>query len=142
LQRAIDCSEHVMSSRLKFAKGLPLRVQCARCQQTCPRATIKKILKGNCTPTVPAVRGNDISIADARATYPVTVGRVDLDRSHPLAFKKGLWWCTSCGFYTSAGMGKTSPKNLRKKCSKKPTGAGLDYLRRLAKGLPPKANMG
>ena len=62
------------------------------------------------------------------------VGKRGLHRSHQLLVHRGLWWCASCGEYTSGAEG--GPRLLTTHCKPK-TRAGKQNLTRLAKGLPP-----
>ena len=57
---------------------------------------------------------------------------------------RGLWFCTSCGFYCSFGLGsRSSPKKLLAPClgAHQRTRAGYEILRRLAQRKPPKEGM-
>ena len=47
----------------------------------------------------------------------------------------------ACGFYSSYGGLKSSPKRLAGPCSKRKTRGSRNFLARLAKGLTPKASV-
>ena len=58
------------------------------------------------------------------------------DCSHKLAFHRGVWWCWSCGSYTTG-----TPSGLRKPCRKGTSQRGACVLKKLRQGLPPIAHM-
>ena len=74
------------------------------------------------------------------ARAPLALGRLqfgkhEIHHTHDIHCYRGLAWCASCGMYATA-----APRKLRLPCAPR-TRAGLDYLRRLAQGLPPKVSV-
>lgn len=72
----------------------------------------------------------------------IQLGTKMIHATHKVASARGLWFCLHCGFFASSGVNsKVSPKGLTSECPPAPTKHGKEYLKRLGKGLPPKANM-
>ena len=79
---------------------------------------------------------SDVSSCSQVPTVNGIYGDRRLHRSHRLFCQRGIVYCNACGYYVTA-----VPRKLIEPCSTAATGAGLDYLRRLRAGKPPKANM-
>ena len=58
-----------------------------------------------------------------------------------MMYYQGCWWCCRCGSYSTVGGQKSSPKNLLKECSGRPSRGQRGFLSRLGKGLPPKPSL-
>jgi hypothetical protein len=63
------------------------------------------------------------------------LGNLTLHGSHSLTKMRGIVWCWKCGVY-----GITAPRKLAKRCEP-PTQGGVDCLRRIRKGLTPRAGL-
>jgi hypothetical protein len=140
-QALVRSSGHVFNQESATIKGAAARLACNRCQQVISKVGIIQWLKRN--PCRPARRdaGRDVAEGVKPAKRAVVrVGRVHLHRSHQLRCTKGIWWCTRCGFYASAGGGKSSVKKLARQCMQ-PTRAGRQVMERMYKGLTPRADI-
>ena len=146
LQRLFDDSGHDFNGLQcpRRIRHLPTRLACGCCGQGSSKKTIKAWLKQSpCKgPMIPSTTIG----CDAVRPQPdsiIRVGRADLHRSHLLRHRLGLWWCSSCGYYTTVGNAgkKSSAKNLKKECSREASGAGKDYLDRIALGKMPKKGL-
>ena len=142
LQMAIDDSGHRFGTRPRYLAAGPPAYTCSACHQNPLRSGLLAFLaSAKCPGDISLQSTSGVMLHGAlRATTDVRVGRSELHRSHCLLTHRGLWWCSSCGFYTSAGDGKSSAKKLRSECRAR-TRAGSDYLAKLEKGCPPKNDM-
>ena len=142
LQRLLAASGHDLGAVARLVKGMPASLRCTRCTQGTSKTTLKAWLKR--APCPGPLRALQPGLCAPLPGPPpaLRVGRADLHRSHVLLHRSGLWWCVACGAYTTVGSrsGKSSPKMLRKECTKHTTKATAYYLRRIAKGHFPKKN--
>jgi len=148
LQRAFADADHDFGSLQcpKRIAHLPTRVTCSCCGQgASKKGMLQWLRQKKCSgPMVPSTtHGAEVSRPVRGST--VRVGRSDLHMSHGLRHRLGLWWCGTCGFYTTAGNAsqKSSAKNLKKVCkgpALKGT-AGRDYLDRIGLGKMPKRGL-
>ena len=148
IQRAIEGSGHDFNGlRIpRRIRMLPTRLTCQCCAQSASRKTIKAWLKrGNCDGPMLQSTTHGADIARPPPQTVVRVGRADLHISHLLRHRRGLWWCSACGFYTTAGggSGRSSAKNLKKLCNGRAIRgtAGHDYLTRIHQGRMPKKGL-
>ena len=68
-------------------------------------------------------------------------GLTELDLTHVVAQKRGVWFCTLCGAYATV-----APRDLGKPCRVRakglqPTTGGRAALNRIQRDLPPKSNI-
>jgi len=122
-------------------RSMPHRVSCSTCNQGSSRKTLKAWLKRPCQgAAIPSV-SHGADICRAPSHVQVRVGRADLDRSHMLLHRCGLWWCSTCGAYTTVGGARSSAKLLRQPCKGRAVRgtAGHDYLTRIGLGKMPKS---
>ena len=133
LEKLVADSDHALTWRSGMTS-----VSCVRCGQSVSRSRMKQwLLGGPCSPTV---RDHNPEIRHAAGT--IAVGRSSLHASHNLKQTQGVGFCAFCGFYASVDRGqKSSAKRLVLPCAGAPTKASAGYLRRLAVGKPPRADM-
>ena len=70
------------------------------------------------------------------------MGNSELHGSHSLSFKRGVWWCSRCGHYTTTGAKDSRPKKLKDKCPGYANEYGKTCLSRIKRGLPPCSHRG
>ena len=134
LVRAIVASQHSLIGGKRDTRFL-----CIRCRCSVPRKALKAWLKkGHCQPKVARATTN-LDLGQPAEGARVIVGHTQLHASHRLALWRNFWFCTRCGFYTTAAATgqKSSTKLLARPCAP-PTRAGKGYLSRFARNLPPR----
>ena len=141
LEWQLQSSQHAMAVQGRFLKDMPSCTVCTRCGQGVARSSLKRFLGTRCVPGQAFSYWGGASTAFARLAHQqaVHVGHGELHDSHALAYHRGVWWCLMCGAYATVG-DKPGAKRLHHPCAP-PTRAGRDYLRRLAKGRPPKVGV-
>ena len=70
------------------------------------------------------------------AADPILVGHRQVGPGHLLVAHRGLMWCWRCGAWSTE-----VARSLASPCPARPTRAGRDVLRRLAKGKTPKQSV-
>ena len=143
LERKIVASEHVLNLRAQehpTLESLPAKVECIRCKQSCAKIAIYKWLGEPCKP-VEYSRGGT-GVARAKKGTKIQVGNSELHGSHSLNSKRGVWWCSRCGHYTTTGAKDSRPKKLKERCPGQANGYGKACISRIKRGLPPCAHRG
>ena len=138
LQVLVERSQH----QLQRVGGKTRNLACRRCHQKVKQTKLKRWLA--LRPCKPCVRMHKPEFEKVQAGMEPRVGNQHLHRSHSLLYTKGIWFCSCCAFYVTAegtASGKSSAKGLAKPCSRVVTKAGKQYLSRIQRGLPPRANM-
>ena len=144
LSRLFKQTEHKPDKTPRFVYKSPCVIACRSCRQTTNRRSLTRWL---CTPCG-ALGPSDFSTKPhlvrrqgAQQPLPLQVGNSILHPTHAFHFTRGIWVCTTCGVYTTASEGKrSSPQKAAMPC-KPPTAFGADVLRRIEKGLTPRASM-
>ena len=111
---------------------------CQVCQQKANARRFKRFLTTPCPGPAQPVRPQ----LEQPLQHSRQAGEQLLHPSHALSFKRGIWYCTRCGYYCSVGEGKSSAKKLAQPCAGVCKQAGAQYMSRLRKGLPPRPDMG
>ena len=69
----------------------------------------------------------------------VRIGSKLTHTTHTLSWKRGIWFCTTCGGFSKAAIGeKSTCRKLSRPC-KEPTRSGREVLSRIEAGLTPRA---
>ena len=145
VQAAVRDTKHsleVCPTAARFVKQLPHRVECVECGSSVSRdGAVVSWLRSECSR--PEMCPSALTPELEKPKKLVRVGRSDLHSSHNLRVFKGLFFCVRCGAYATASgcVQKESPKFLCKECSGVKTRATEGYIRRLARGLPPRTDM-
>ena len=72
----------------------------------------------------------------------IVIGARTTHQSHSLAWKRVVWFCTTCGAYAKACRDhKSTCHHVSDQCRGQPSGSGARVLKRLAKGEPPRHGM-
>ena len=114
--------------------------QCLACGQRASQRQLKSWLSnGKC-------HARRVVGQDGLCTQPegesVVIGRCTTHPSHSLAWRRGVWFCTSCGAYAKACIDhKSTCHLLGSQCHGAPSGSGAKVLRRLEAGDTPRHGM-
>ena len=73
---------------------------------------------------------------------PIIIGNASVHQSHPVAYFRGIWFCTVCGAYTTtmgSDSGRTLVRRLGLACQGACNRSSAARLRRIHRGLPPRS---
>ena len=109
--------------------------QCLACEQRASHSQLKAWLcKGPCM-AVQKVGPDGLCAPDHRSE--IIIGRGKVHQSHRLAWKRGIWFCTTCGSFARAALNaKSNCRKLTVPCESA-TPSGSKVLKRIAAGLTP-----
>ena len=115
--------------------------QCTRCAQRVGHRKLKEWLLGGRCKGLKEMGGSwDAGLAPGGTV--VQIAGATSHPTHALAWKRGVWFCCSCGSYAKAAIDEMSGcKNLRKACPGHCSRHGERVLKRIEAGLPPKQGM-
>ena len=111
------------------------RVSCPRCLKSFTFADALGMVATQCEP---AGQPEPNRVRPLPASSVGTMRGAQLHPSHPLNTIRGVLFCA---YTTRSANRKPSPRNLATPCAGVATSVGKIHLNRLAKNLPPRANM-
>ena len=134
VHRAIEQSGHQL---VKDSRGA---FQCLACGQRASRGQLRQWLtSAKCSAVVNV--GAD-GLCAQQEQHTVQIGKKVTHPSHSLCWKRGVWFCTSCGAYAKANCDeKSTCHGLSQPCMHQPTRSGTEVLRRIRKNDTPKCGM-
>ena len=112
---------------------------CSRCGQCTTAGKFRAWIRT--APCVPLVEHGDFA-RPPREHTPIIIGNASVHQSHPVAYFRGVWFCTACGAYTTAigsDSGRTLVRRLGRVCQGTRNRSSAARLRRIFRGLPPRS---